>query len=411
MIGLGVLEQQASRRWLALGAALLVQICISTVVLGLPALVPFIQADLGLSHGQVGAFASAINLGTMLTLPLAGLAVDRFGERAVLVAGGIAVGFLAMSVGIPRGFWLPLLLLVLVGVGAATPTPAGSKAIMGWFPLRQRAMAMGIRQTGIPVGGALAALMLPPLAIVWGWRSSLLLAGILAIGAALVVRVAYRAAEGPEPAPGAPPERAAGARGGLMNRSILFVSLSGAVLGLAQFCLLTYLVLYLRDRWGVPVAVGEMLLLLSNLGGGAGRIGWGIVSDRWFHGSRKHALLLVTLLAAAMSFTLSALPPGSPLVLVAVAAFLFGGTGLGWNGLYVTLVSELSEPGRHGATLGNSMLITYLGIVGAPPLFGLLIDRTHSYQLAWLLLAAVLVFSGLLLLPVREPAKEVFHHG
>ena len=399
-------------RWIALGSALLVQISISIIVIGMPALVPFIQADLNLSHGQVGTFVSALNVGTMCALPFAGMAVDRLGERFVLTVGGVATGLLAMSLLLPRGFWLPLLVLALVGVAAATPTPAGSKAVMSWFPLRQRATAMGIRQTGIPLGGALAALILPPLAIAWGWRYSLVLAGGIAILAAGIAFTSYRAAEGPDPVPGQPPARAGiGAMREVMTRSVLFVSLSGLVLGLAQFCLLTYLVLYLRDRWGIAVAVGEGLLLAANLGGGFGRIFWGMVSDRLFGGSRRNALMLVTLLAAALSLALALLPARAPLPLLAAVALLFGSTGLGWNGLYITLVSELSRPGRHGATLGNSMLITYIGIVGAPPLFGLLVDRSHSYQLAWQLLAAVLLLSGLLLLPVREPAKEGFRRG
>ena len=50
-------------------------------------------------------------------------------------------------------FVTALLAFFAAGVGSAFPTPAGSKAVMGWFPLAQRGTAMGIRQTGIPLGG------------------------------------------------------------------------------------------------------------------------------------------------------------------------------------------------------------------------------------------------------------------
>ena len=76
--------------WQMLSAAVLAQITVSIVTQGVPTLAPFIQADLGLSHAQVGLCNSAIMTGSLCSMFLAGWVVDTYGERSALVWGAMS---------------------------------------------------------------------------------------------------------------------------------------------------------------------------------------------------------------------------------------------------------------------------------------------------------------------------------
>ncbi len=391
----------AGRRWWVLAAALTVQSTISVIGQGLPALVPFVKADLGLNHAQAGVFATITGLGTFLALFAVGWAVDRAGDRAVLVGGGVLTGLLTVAAAFAPGYPLLLLLLVLVGIGVATPTPAGSTAVMREFPIRQRGVVMSVRQTGIPLGGAVAAVTLAPLAALWGWRTALIAGGVAALAGALAGHLCYVRAGGGEPEPRTGGRRWQGTPA-LLSRDLVLTSACGFLLIVAQFCLVSYLVLYVRAIWAVPVVVGSLLLAGTQVCGAVGRILWGWVSDRLLGGSRKWALVVVTGTAALAGLLLAWLPAGASLGLVVLVVAICGLSTVGWNGIYITLLAELGPPGFQARSVGLGMTLGQPGIVLGPWLFGVLVDRTGSFRLGWTVVACGLFVALLAIGLVRE---------
>lgn len=390
----------AGQHWRMLLLAMSAQVAVSIIIQGVPTLAPFLQADLGLTRGQVGLFNSALMSGSLLAMFAAGWIVDVKGERVALIGGNLVVGCFCFAMLTTDGFLTALAVMFCAGIGGAFPTPAGSKAVMGWFPLHQRGTAMGIRQTGIPVGGALAAALLPAIALAAGWRAAVAAGGIGCFVTAALCAWAYRN-------PPAAPAPAKSARGGsrlrdLLTRDLVLMGLAGAVLTLGQFTLITYLALYLKETRGIPVAVSAGLLVLAQIAGAAGRILWGVWSDRLFHHRRKPALLLSNLLAAAGALALGWLPMPTPpwLLYALVAAYAFN--TLGWHGCWVSLLVETSGSAQQGRTVGLGMTIMYPGIILLPPLFGWFVDTTHSWTWAWTLLAGLLLLGTALLVPVRE---------
>jgi MFS family permease len=184
------------RHWLMLSIALLAQITVSIVTQGVPILAPFLQADLGLTRSQVGLFNSAIMAGSLTSMFAAGWIVDVKGERTALMWGNLIVGLFCFAVASTSGFLTALLALFAAGMGAAFPTPAGSKAVLAWFPVAQRGMAMGVRQTGIPVGGALAAAVLPAIAAATGWRTAIAGGGVSCFFAVAACWFVYKSPDG-----------------------------------------------------------------------------------------------------------------------------------------------------------------------------------------------------------------------
>jgi len=397
----------ARSHWRMLGLAVTAQVAVSIIIQGVPTLAPFLQADLDLTRAQVGFFNSALMSGSLCAMFVAGWVVDLKGERVALIGGNIVVGVFCLSMLLTESFIAALVVMFAAGIGGAFPTPAGSKAVMGWFPLHQRGTAMGIRQTGIPIGGALAAALLPAIALAAGWRMAVAAGGIGCFVSAAVCAYAYR--NPPDDNSDTPGVRQPAGRASmfdLLTRDILLLGMSGAVLTLGQFTLITYLALYLKETQGVPIAVSASLLVLAQIAGAAGRILWGVGSDRLFSHRRKPALLLANGMAAIGALALGWLPPDTPLWLITPLVAVYAFNTLGWHGCWVSLLVESARSAQQGRTVGLGMSLMYPGIILLPPLFGWFVDRTHSWPWAWTLLSILLVLGMALLLPVREGRRD-----
>ena len=277
----------ASTRWTVLAVALGVQTATSVVAAAMAVLLPFVKDEFHLSFAEAGLVANFSFVGGFLTIALAGLAVDLLGDRFVLVLGGIIAGAMAMAVAAVSGLWLLLLLLVAMGAGVAMPTPAGSVAVRHAFPLHLRGSVMSVRQTGIPLGAFFAALILPPVALLAGWRTAMVAAGAISLLSAATALAVYRTAGRPDPVPG----HGRGFRH-VMTRDIGIAAVAGILLVAAQMCILTYVVTFLVHDRRLPLTAAAAFLALAQLFGAGGRILWGVVSDRLLGGSRRRALFL-----------------------------------------------------------------------------------------------------------------------
>ncbi len=375
-------DSVSSYRWVILSVTTLTQATIALIAQGIGTLAPFLITGLGLSKTQVGFAGGAVNVGMTLTALLAGRAVDTWGEKRVLVTGGLATGAAVVLASFSNTFMVLIVLLMFTGVWAATSTPAGSKAIMTWFPFSQRGLALGIRQTGVPLGGMVAALLIPPIAISFGWKIAMGVIGLGPILGAALCQVAYK--DHPlEVGLG----KAAKSRKWtelLRNKEIWLVSLTAITYIAAQFTIVTYLVLYLHDKTGFSVALASLFLALVQFGGMVGRIFWGYISDAFFQGARKPVLALIGIMAIVMALTMLALTPQTPIWIIGLATFLFGFTAIGWNGVYITLLSEVAGSDQAGTAVGLGLTLLQLGVLVFPPLFGLMVDYSGSYEMSWI---------------------------
>lgn len=372
-------------RWTALTLITLAHGLGSFSTLAVAPLSPFLLESLRLSRTQAGLFLPAIYLGGVLMSLPAGWATDRLGVRLALLGGqaltGAMVGLAALSRDLPS----LLALLVVGGFGWSVLNPTTGKAILEWFPPPERGLAMGIKQTGLTLGGMGAALLLPPLTVVWGWRWALAGAAGASLLSAVLVAVAYRTPPGRRAAPAERPRLAeVGAFFGRPGLLVLFGC--GLALSMVQSSVLAYLVLYAKEALAMPVVKAGQLLALAQAGGAAGRVGWGIASDRVFGGRRRPGLILTALIGAGayVLFSQGGLAGGS----AALLASLAGAGAFGWVGLYLALVAEVGGARYTGLLTGVAVAFAWTGVLVGPPIFGLILDATGSYRLPWLLLAA-----------------------
>ena len=137
------------------------QASVSIAQFGLPAIGPELQAEYGLSLAGLGAVLTANLLGSGLALLPAGVIVDRYGSRLPLAVGtGLGAAGLAAAAFAPSTAVL-LVALLVAGLGSAFVPIAGFGALMRAFGPARRGFALGVRQMAVPLGGMLAAIVLP----------------------------------------------------------------------------------------------------------------------------------------------------------------------------------------------------------------------------------------------------------
>src|SRR5205085_11411641 len=111
---------------------------------------------------------------------------DRVGERLVLGVGLVACAVALVAAGHAGSFESLILLVGLAGAAGASVNAASGRAVMQWFPAAERGFALGVRQTAIPLGGLIAALVLPMLGL---RHAFIFLAALCVAGAAFGVAV------------------------------------------------------------------------------------------------------------------------------------------------------------------------------------------------------------------------------
>lgn len=376
--------------------------------MALGTLAPLIKSDLGLSSARIGFLTSAVSIGSMVFQIPAGIFSDRLGARWVMAMGLAVVGISSILISSMSSYAIIFLLLVMLGAGISANQTPGSKAIIVWFTHGGRATAMGIKQTGVTVGGMLAAFFLPLLALgTQSWRYPCVIAGAASLAIAIPLLIVYH-----DPGrerlddTGSAGSYADGLRTLLRNRDFLFVCAAGALLMANQFAFCAYFVLYASTVLRFPLTRCGALLAISFLAGAVGRVGWSVASDYLFKGRRNGVLVLVCVVCAFVCVGIALLPAGAPLAFVYISAIVFGLTGLGWNALYLTRVGEMQGKELAGTATGVSFVLCNIGAVLGPPLFGSLVDLTHGYTIPWFFLASCMVMVVVLTVVQRKSGAD-----
>lgn len=142
---------------------------------------PGVRADLGLSPLQWGWVLSAYVLSNALFEIPSGAFGDRHGQRRELTRIVSWWSVFTAATGWCRSFWQIVSSRFFFGVGAAGAYPNAAGVIARWFPRQEHARAQGFVWAASRLGGALAPLVLVPIAEVLGWRAVFWVLGILGL--------------------------------------------------------------------------------------------------------------------------------------------------------------------------------------------------------------------------------------
>jgi MFS family permease len=372
-----------------LAAGTAAQTSFSAVTIGLPVLAPALRDAYDLSLFRVGIVLDSVWIGTMLTLLPWGVLADRLGERLVLAIGLGGCGAALIAAAHAGSFAQLFLLLALAGAAGASVNSASGRAVMQWFPASERGLALGVRQTAIPLGGLVAAVALPVLGVRSGFLFLAALCFAGAIFGAAVIREREAAADVLEPR---------GLRTTLRDARLWWLCGGSSLYLAAQIAVTGFVVLFLHDERGF--SPGEAAAVLAGIQVLAAVLR--IAAGRWSDvlGSRIVPLRLVGL-ASSFTLALAAAVLEAPATLLVPALILAGGFAMSWNGLSFTAAAELAGRGRSGAAIG--MQQTALSAAGAvvPPAFAALVATT-SWRVGFALAAVFPLVGVQLLRPLRS---------
>ncbi|MDY6833454.1 MAG: MFS transporter [Chloroflexota bacterium] len=397
----GTVEYAVGYRWVILALMFFLQASASMAIFSFGPLAPFLQESLGITRAQVGMFSSAIYMGMLLFGTHAGWLTDKFGIRLFLIAGpGIAALFF-LSLALTRSFIPALLIVFISGIGYQFITPASVKTITQWFPPTMRGTAIGIRQAGVSFGGAIGAVILPIIALSWGWRGGVISIGVIILAVVILCRVFYRENHAESELSRSTLVTLKDLGQIVTNRNILLQSAVGVMYCAPSVALSTYLVLYLKETLLVTIVMAGTCLMVFQLGSVGGRVLWGVVSDRIFKGKRKGTMIIMGILIAVMSVITMFIFPSIPRWLIYVIFAVFG-FSVGIHGVHATFLAELSGRKMAATGVGFGTATAALGMVIATPIFGYIVDKTDSYRIAWLFLAILGILGAILASLVHE---------
>jgi len=358
------------------------QASFSTVSFAVAVLAPALREEYGLSLTEIGVVLAAEWVGLTFALLPWGFAVDRFGERWTLAAGlALCAVFLAAAAYAPSFGWL-VLFLGLAGIAGGSVQSGSGRAVMRWFSAGERGLALGVRQTAVPLGGAVAALVLPLLETP---RAGLLFVAAFVLAGALAGALVLRAGteEHLEPTD---------VELTLRDRRLWLACWGSGLYLVAQVAMMGFVVLFLHDEHGFSTGQAAAVFAVGQGLAAALRIGVGRWSD--VLGSRVRPLRLIGVAVAATVAAVAVLSDASAWLLVP-ALVLATGISMAWNGLSYTIAAELGGR-RSGAAIGFQQTVLSAIGVAAPVAFAAAVSGT-SWTIAFAL-AAVFPLAGVWLL-------------
>ncbi|MDX6552822.1 MAG: hypothetical protein QOH74_1310, partial [Gaiellales bacterium] len=328
-------------RWVILAVGVLAQASFAAVFYGLPVLAPALQAAYGLSLAQIGVALTGLNLGTLVTVLAWGILSDRFGERVVIAGGQAAAAVALLAAAYVGSFEGLVAALVAAGALGACVQTASGQVVAGWFAPAQRGLALAIRQSAVPLGGAIAALALPILVVLGGVRAGLLALAAGSLASSVSALIWLR--------PGGDSDRRSTAGTHPFRDPRLWrLSLGSGLLYVAQGALVSFVVLFLHESRGLSTGRAAAVLAAIQVTGGVLRVASGHWSDR-----RQSRLAPLRQLGLAMTAGMAAISLllDAPLGLLVPLLIVAGGISISWNALSFTATAELAGSVRAGAAL------------------------------------------------------------
>lgn len=371
---------------------------------GYTAILPAMQAGLGLSNAQAGGLQSWNLLGYVLAALVAGLLATRYGPRAVIAASlGLTAAALLLTGLVPtlEGARVGRFLAGVGGAGGNVPALA---LVSAWVGARRRGLASGAAVAGSSLGLMLTGPLVPAVLARYGpegWRVCWYLLAAVALGVGLLCGLLLR--DRPEPL-GLRPlgetegERGRGEAGGgqgreglgriWRSRTVWHLAAVYFAFGLSYVIYATFFIRFLVGEAAfTPEAAGLLWLAVGAVSGGSGFV-WGWISDRW---GRRAALLGVFACqgAAYLLFGLVRSAPG-----LYLSAGLFALAAWSVPALMAALSGDLFGPRLAAAALGLLTVALGIGQALGPYLAGRIADAAGSFAPAFLLAAGVALTLG-----------------
>ena len=382
-----------------------------------------ISAQYHLTNTDFGKISAAFQVAYAVTWLLGGIFLDVVGTRLGLALAVVFWSIVNMLTGFATSVFGFASFRFLLGIGEGLNWPGASKTVAEWFPSQERGLAVAIFDSGSSVGGAVAALSIPLIAIRFGWRSAFIVSGLVGFVWLLMwLRVYHPVDRHPrmtpaevahiragQEVPSVSPER--GPRRWLKlarDRNVWGIVLGRALTDPIWWFYITWLPKYLSDARGFSLQRIALFAWMPFVAADVGNFTGGLVSGYCI--SRGVSVVRARKWVCVFSSLpiLAGIPAaGVHSVYAAMALICFALWGYAsWSTMGLTLPSDLFPHDVVATVTGLSGLAA--GLVGAvfTIAVGILVDR-FSYGPAFLVAGLMPLFAtASILLLVRAPRIE-----
>jgi MFS family permease len=363
-----------------------------------PAVAPAVARDLGIDGALVGFFISTVyGVGIISALFSPGF-VHRYG--AVRVSQAVLVSTLAMLLSAAAGSVLSIALgAVLMGLAYGAAAPSSTHLLVPRTPKGALNLVLSLRQIGVPLGGVLAGLLVPPLTLAYGWRTALLLEMIPVAALMLLLQIPRRSWDA-----GRDPGRAivnanllaplgllrTGPPNGTAIRRLALVSFVYSGL---QLCFIAFMTVHLTTKAGFTLVQAGQALAIYQVGGAVSRPIWGVIADRWL--AARWLLAIQGVIACGAAVLAGRFGADWPHALILAVCATGGATASGFTGIAYAEWARIGGDKRTEATgLGASAM--FAGVLVLPSVMSVIITAQGSYEGAYTLMGALALVAAVL---------------
>jgi sugar phosphate permease len=371
---------------------------------------PQLQRELGLSPADLGLLFSAFFWSYAILQVPVGMILDRFGVMQVSRIGAFLWAVASALVALTNSFGTIFAARMLLGIAEAPTFPANSKATGFWFPRRERGLATAIFDAAAKFANVIGVPLAAVVVVSFGWRWGF---GATALLSLLYFFAYYFVYRDPSADPrlsraeleyiragGATPEGTASASPFAMlgyllrSRKVWGLTLGFAAYGYSFYLFLTWLPGYLVAEMHMSIlrsasytAIPWVCATIADLFVG----GWltDALLARGHDETRVRKVILVggmSLGLAVFGATMTSNPVWAIVWISIALSGLAAAAPVGWS------IPSLIAPRGGTGTIGGVMNFfnNLMGVV-APAVTGLVVGRTHSFSLAFLVAGVVLV--------------------
>lgn len=363
---------------------------IATMAIVMPAsIAPEITAEFDLPSSYVGYQISVAYVGAIMMSLAAGLMVRRFGAIRVNQISAFVVFLSLMTFAIPH-FGALIVGSLGIGVAYGITNPGASHVMMKIASPENRNLIFSIKQTGQPMGGILAGLMAPPIAVAFGWQWALIVGATLAFIMIFVIQ--------PLRAPLDVDRDPNTVFRGAVSRDVRFMlgdtrlrllALAALSFTAVQLVLIAYAVTMLVEDISFSLVAAGIGLAALQVAGVVGRLGWGLVADRLRNGSLT--LIIIAILSVVAALFTATLTPSTPDWIIFATLIVFGISAVGWNGVFMAEIARLAPNGMVSSATGGAMVAVFAGAVSGPLIFNQIYAWLGTYTASFAVMAVIAV--------------------
>ncbi len=377
----------------------------SSAILAVAVSAPDAAPDIGVQATYVGVFTGFVYFVSMFSGSFCTGFIVKYGPIRVLQFSAFVtiLGLVAFVVGTPL---TTVICAVLLGIGYGPINPANAPVLLKVTNTKNRAFMFSIKQSGVTVGGAFAALMVPIVATWHSWELGIVCIALLGVLSLLILNPLQ-------------PNYYSDTTRAVHNWSLIAIigpviqilkipllrgfSMVGFTFAGVQISVSSFFVVFLVER-GFSLIQAGLFFLLVNLGGILGRVAWGSLSDKWL--TPKYSLAAIGFVSAASLSIMFMISVSWNVLLLYFFSFILGSCTHGWNGVFLSEVANQAPEGESHNWTGGVQFLIYGGVAILPPIFGVIVVSTSGYTIPFFLIAISCLLASFSLLWLYKTYSE-----